>query len=263
MAKGNGRSDPERHKLETEMVACMPRLRAFAVSKTGSVVRGDDLVQQTMVQALAKLNQFKPDTNMAAWLFTIMKNRLNSDYRKSKREKEWDPALEDKLMFSTGLGDGGAEVSFDFKRLLLCLVCLPADQSDTIIAVAYLGMTYEEAAEIFHCAVGTIKSRLNRARTDLLGLMEGAVLKSVKLETLKTATKGIPQNHPYYPIAKAYEELYAGLEDVDDGSHSGQKSNRHTKPSKSDKLWEDLIASGALDHDNDTLDDLMRGGPEE
>ncbi|HVZ75830.1 MAG TPA: sigma-70 family RNA polymerase sigma factor [Candidatus Paceibacterota bacterium] len=245
------------------MLECLPRLKMFALSLTHNASRAEDLVQQTMLRGLANLKQFKSGTNMSAWLFTIMRNNFRSDYRKSKREQEWNPELEDKLMFSTGLGEGGAEASFDFKRLLLCLVCLPADQSDVVIAVGYLGMSYEEAAGILNCAVGTIKSRLNRSRAELLVLMEGAVLKSVKLETLKTATKGIPQNHPYYPIAKAYEELYVGLKDVDDGSDSSQKSNEHAKTSKSDKLWEDLVASGALDYDNDTLDDLMRGGPEE
>lgn len=267
MAKnGNGRSGSGRHSTKDEMLACMPSLKAFAISLSGNEVRADDLVQQTMLQALSNLEKFQPGTNMSAWLFTILRNRFRSDYRKHKREAEWNPEFEDKLTFSTGLGDGGAEATHDFHRLLMYLVCLPADQSDALIAIGYLGMSYEDAAERLECAVGTIKSRVNRARTELATLMQGAILKEVRLAKLKAATRGFPKSHPYYPIAKAYEELYASCEEVSDEANGKSNGNGHAEPqapSDSEKAWQELVASGALDNESDNLDTLIRGGQDD
>src|SRR3989338_7422993 len=127
---GDGRSDSGRHKERDAMVKCLPSLKAFAISITNNETQAEDLVQQTMLLGLSNLERVKPGTNMLAWLFTILRNRHRSDWRKLKREQEWSPEFEDALFLSTGLGDGGAEATQDFHRLLLFLVCLPPDQMD-------------------------------------------------------------------------------------------------------------------------------------
>lgn len=262
MAKGNGRPDSGRHKVTNEMLACLSSLKAFAISLSGNEVRAEDLVQQTVLLGLANLDKFQPGTNMSAWLFTILRNRFHSDWRKLKREQDWNPEFEDALTFSTGLGDGGAEAKYDFHRLLMYLVCLPAEQSDALIAIGYLGMSYEDAAERLGCAIGTIKSRVNRARTELATLMQGAILKEVRLAKLKAATKGFPKSHPYYPIAQAYEELYASCEEVSEQTNGKSNVKGHAEPralSDSERAWQELVASGALDNDTDNLDVLIRG----
>src|ERR1700753_3473428 len=75
-------------KLRDEMLAAVPSLRAFAISLSGNVDRADDLVQETLLRALANIHSFQPGTNMPAWLFTILRNLFRSEYRKRRREVE-------------------------------------------------------------------------------------------------------------------------------------------------------------------------------
>lgn len=257
---GDGRSDPERQKTVGEILACLPSLKAFAISLCHDVTRAEDLVQETVSRALANLHRFEPGTNMPAWLFTILRNQFHTEYRKLKREEPLKADFAKTLSLSRGLSKGEAETEaeavYDFRRLLLYLACLPAYQSDALVAVGYLGMSYEESAERLGCAVGTVKSRVNRARLELATLIEESTLKHVDLTRLKTTTRGVPQSHPYYPIAKAYEEMYAASEGVSDGSSGGQVSADTV--SEKEKLWENLVASGALDENQKNLDELMR-----
>jgi|SRR3989344_3207364 len=246
--KKDGRSDSARQKKTALMLKCLPSLKSFAISLTGNEVRAEDLVQQAVLQALTNLDSFQSGTNMSAWMFTILRNHWRSSWRKRKREQEWNPEFENSLSLSTGMGEGEAEAKHDFRRLLLYLACLPVDQGDALIAVGYLGMSYEETAERLNCAIGTVKSRVNRARTELASLIEGSRVERVDLAKLKTATRGVPKSHPYYPIAKAYEELYAASEGTTHGP--GQNGSGHTDipvPSESEKAWQELVASGALD----------------
>jgi RNA polymerase sigma-70 factor (ECF subfamily) len=219
-------------------------------------MRADDLVQQTYLQAFTKLSQFSPGSNMFAWLSTILRNRFVSDRRKEKREQEWDPEFENSLKFSSGTGEHEAETAHDFRRLIMYIACLPLEQSDALIAVGYLGLKYEDVAERLNCAVGTVKSRVNRAREALLILMEGAVVREVQFAQLKTATKGFSKDHPYFPIAQAYEDLFAECEDISRGS---RVSERQAAPSDEDAIWQDLVTSGALDESVDDFDALIRG----
>src|SRR5688572_26168683 len=70
------------------ILAIVPKLRAFAISLSGNVDRADDLVQETLMRAIANIDSFEPGTNMQAWLFTILRNRFRSEYRKRRREVE-------------------------------------------------------------------------------------------------------------------------------------------------------------------------------
>jgi RNA polymerase sigma-70 factor (ECF subfamily) len=149
------------------IVAAIPRLRAFAVSLTGSVDRADDLVQETMVRAYANIDKFQPGTHLAAWLFTILRNQFRSEYRKRKREVEDADGHHVESLTANPEQFGKVE----FNELHSALAMLPAEQREALILVGASGFSYEEAAAICECAVGTIKSRLSRARTRLLELL--------------------------------------------------------------------------------------------
>ncbi|MBL0370641.1 RNA polymerase sigma factor [Rhizobium sp. KVB221] len=149
------------------MLGCLGSLRAFAVSLSGRHDRADDLVQDTIMKAWAKKTSFEPGTNMKAWLFTILRNEFYSQIRKSGREiQDSDGYYTEQL--ASHPGQYGA---LDFSDFKIALEKLPDDQREAIILIGATGFSYEEAAEICGCAIGTIKSRVNRARTRLTELL--------------------------------------------------------------------------------------------
>ena len=149
------------------ILAAVPSLRAFAISLCGNVDRADDLVQETLLRALANIDSFQPGTNMSAWLFTILRNLFRSEYRKRRREVEDADGRYAETLKS--LPEQTSRV--EFQEFHNALANLPADQREALILVGASGFSYEEAAEICGCAVGTIKSRVNRARTRLARLL--------------------------------------------------------------------------------------------
>ncbi|HVV63688.1 MAG TPA: sigma-70 family RNA polymerase sigma factor [Pseudolabrys sp.] len=149
------------------ILGAVPSLRAFAISLCGSVDRADDLVQETLVRALANIDSFQPGTNMAAWLFTILRNHFRSEYRKRRREVEDSDGHYAESLKSQPDQYGRVE----FSEFRAALAKLPTDQREALVLVGASGFSYEEAAHICGCAVGTIKSRVNRARTRLAELM--------------------------------------------------------------------------------------------
>lgn len=149
------------------MLAAVPSLRAFAISLCGNIDRADDLVQETLTRAIAHISSFQPGTNMSAWLFTILRNLFRSEYRKRRREVEdADGKYADTLKSNP---EQYSRVEFD--EFLLALARLPPDQREALVLVGASGFSYEEAAAICECAVGTIKSRVSRARTRLSELL--------------------------------------------------------------------------------------------
>lgn len=149
------------------VLAAVPSLRAFAISLCGNVDRADDLVQETLLKALANIDSFEPGTNMPAWLFTILRNHFRSVYRKRRREVEdVDGKLAER---QTTLPEQGSRM--EFQDLRVALSKLPPDHREALILVGASGFSYEEAAAICGCAVGTVKSRVNRARKRLAELM--------------------------------------------------------------------------------------------
>jgi RNA polymerase sigma-70 factor (ECF subfamily) len=150
------------------VLAAVPSLRAFAISLCGNVDRADDLVQETLLRALANINSFQPGTNMSAWLFTILRNHFRSEYRKRRREVEDGDGSYAETLKSHPEQYGRVE----FEEFRTALAKLPADQREALVLVGASGFSYEEAANICECAVGTIKSRVNRARTRLSELMQ-------------------------------------------------------------------------------------------
>ncbi|CAN5654767.1 RNA polymerase sigma factor [soil metagenome] len=145
------------------MLAALPSLRAFAMSLSGRPDRADDLVQETVMKAWAKQDDFRLGTNMNAWLFTILRNLFYSQMRKRGREvQDTDGAFTQALGVAPSQ-DGIMDLA-DFRR---ALSQIPTDQREAILLIGASGFSYEEAAVICGCAVGTIKSRVNRARNRL------------------------------------------------------------------------------------------------
>ena len=153
--------------LREAILAAVPGLRAFAISLCGNVDRADDLVQETMLRALTNIDSFQPGTNMPAWLFTILRNLFRSEYRKRRREVEDSDGSYAESLKSQPEQNSRVE----FEEFRTALAKLPSDQREALVLVGASGFSYEEAAEICGCAVGTIKSRVNRARSRLAELL--------------------------------------------------------------------------------------------
>ena len=154
-------------QLRADLIGTIPNLRAFAVSLCGNPDRADDLVQETLVKAWSNLSSFAEGTNLAAWLFTILRNIYYSEYRKRRREvADSDGAIAARL--ATAPAQSGHMDFLDFRT---ALQKLPADQREALILIGASGLSYEEAAGVCNCAVGTMKSRVNRARNRLVELL--------------------------------------------------------------------------------------------
>jgi RNA polymerase sigma-70 factor (ECF subfamily) len=154
-------------QIKADLIAVIPNLRAFAVSLSGNPDRADDLVQETLVKAWSNIGSFVEGTNLPAWLFTILRNIYYSEYRKRRREvADPDGAIAGKL--ATAPAQNGHMDMLDFHA---ALQQLPNDQREALILIGASGLSYEEAAGICGCAIGTMKSRVNRARNRLAELM--------------------------------------------------------------------------------------------
>lgn len=146
-----------------QMVAQMPYLRAFAVSLSGSYSVADDLVQDTLVKAWSHADSFQPGTNFRAWLVTILRNTYFSQYRKRAREVQDS----DNLHAEQIPVKGGQESNVAMQDVQKALDKLAPEHREILLMIGITELSYEEAAEICNVAVGTVKSRLNRARAKL------------------------------------------------------------------------------------------------
>jgi RNA polymerase sigma-70 factor, ECF subfamily len=154
--------------FKSDLLAAIPSLRAFAVSLAQNSDRADDLVQETLVKAWDKQASFQPGTNLKAWLFTILRNEFYSQMRKRGREvQDTEGAMTARLAVHPSQ-EGKLDLD-DFRK---ALQLLPEDQREAIILIGASGFSYEEAAEICDCAVGTIKSRVSRARARLQEILK-------------------------------------------------------------------------------------------
>ena len=153
--------------LRDSLLQSIPSMRAFAVSLTGNLDQADDLVQEAIVRGLTYIQQFQPGTNIEAWLFTILRNQFHTMYRKRRREVE-DPdgAIAARLSVLPEQ-DGYLAV----QDLRAALSHLAVEQREALLLVAAQGFSYEEAADICGTRIGTIKSRVHRARAELADLL--------------------------------------------------------------------------------------------
>jgi RNA polymerase sigma-70 factor (ECF subfamily) len=158
---------PHDSPLRDDLVAAIPNMRAFAISLCGNRDRADDLVQEALVKAWNHLESFQQGTNLKAWLFTILRNAYFSELRKTKREV----ADSDGQFAARQAVPAEQQGHLDLLDLNKALSQLPTDQREALILVGAEGFSYEDAASICNCAVGTVKSRVNRARVKLAELM--------------------------------------------------------------------------------------------
>ncbi len=173
--------------FKDDLVAEIPSLRAFAASLCGSVTLADDLVQDTLLRAWSNSDKFQPGTSLRAWLFKILRNGYYSHYRKRSREVQDTDGIYSERVAITGDQESHLDL-VDFRK---ALATLPPEQREVLTMIGAMGLSYEEAAKICGVAIGTIKSRVNRARvklTELLGL-EGP-------DRGRSAGKGASRAHP-------------------------------------------------------------------
>lgn len=146
----------------------VPNLRSFALSLCGNMDRADDLVQETLLRAMANVASFEPGTNLPAWLFTILRNLFRSEFRKRRREVEDSEGRYEATLISAPEQEGRVALA-EFRD---ALASVQVDQREALMLVGAAGFSYEEAAEICNIPVGTIKSRVHRARLQLSELLQ-------------------------------------------------------------------------------------------
>jgi RNA polymerase sigma-70 factor (ECF subfamily) len=162
-------ADPAREAaFKAELVALIPHLRAFARTLAGDPTSADDLAQDAMMKAWDARDSYQMGTNMKAWTFMILRNQFYSEKRRSWRQTQLDQEAAERTLVA--VDDPEAPVALDELRLGLSM--LPAEQREALILVGAGGFAYEEAADICGCAVGTVKSRVSRARRALQGILE-------------------------------------------------------------------------------------------
>ena len=150
-----------------ELVEHLPAMRAFAISLTRNGATADDMVQDTVVKAWTNIDKFEQGTNMRAWLFTILRNTYYSSRRKTRREVADIDGVHSDNLAEKPAHDGRLQMT-DFRD---AFAQLSDEQREALLLVGASGFSYEEAADMCGVAVGTIKSRTNRARQRLAELM--------------------------------------------------------------------------------------------
>lgn len=154
--------------FKAEIVTLIPHLRAFARTLCGDATAADDLAQDAMMKAWDARASFQMGTNMKAWTFMILRNQFYSEKRRSWRQTQLDQEAAERTLVA--VDDPEAPVALDELRLSLGM--LPPEQREALILVGAGGFAYEEAAEICGVAVGTVKSRVSRARRALQAILE-------------------------------------------------------------------------------------------
>jgi RNA polymerase sigma-70 factor, ECF subfamily len=155
-------------EFKKALLESVPHLRAFARSLCNDAVAADDLVQDTMLRAWKARDSYTANTSFRAWSFTILRNVFYSEKRRSWRSTELAPEIAERTLVASDNPAKGMELV----ELRNALDHLPDDQREAIILVGAGGMAYEEAAQIVGCAVGTIKSRVSRARKALTAMLD-------------------------------------------------------------------------------------------
>jgi RNA polymerase sigma-70 factor, ECF subfamily len=153
--------------FKAALMEVTPHLRAFARSLCGNPTQADDLVQDALLKAWNARESYTENTSFKAWTFTILRNAFYSEKRRSWRSTGLEPGVAEATLVASDDPDKGLELV----ALRNALEHLPQDQREAIILIGAGGMAYEEAAEIVGCAVGTIKSRVSRARKALADIL--------------------------------------------------------------------------------------------
>lgn len=191
-------------RFVTEMTACLPELKASAISLCRDTARAEDLVQETVARALANESQFAIGTNMPAWLYTILRNIFRSEYRNRRREV----GDADGSYAATLRSNPAQEIAVDLAKLHGALMHLPPHLRTVVELVKLRGYSYEEAARISGCPMGTIKSRINRG----LMLLQRR-LPLFDLGELTAVAKRGSAGEPGAKVARIWRERFHGVDD--------------------------------------------------
>ena len=177
MAEGE-RTAAERADFKRELTEVVPHLRAFARGLCGRPDMADDLVQETMLKAWAAQERFEQGTSMRAWTFVILRNAYLTDMRRNRFRGEYDETVAERILTAPA----GQEEPIHLSDLHRALLTLPAERREALLLVGAGGFSYEEAANICGCAIGTIKSRVGRARATLTSMLEEGAIPQRSLE---------------------------------------------------------------------------------
>ncbi|MEZ5708220.1 MAG: sigma-70 family RNA polymerase sigma factor [Blastomonas sp.] len=162
---GTPLSDEE---FRQELGEAIPHLRAYGRSLTGNADMADDLVQDTLLKAWRARARFSAGTNMRAWTFIILRNTFLSQRRRDKFSADWDDVTADRLLSRPA----GQDEQIHLADVQRALMQLPDSQREALVLVGAGGFSYEEAADICGVALGTIKSRVARARAALEAIID-------------------------------------------------------------------------------------------
>ena len=166
------RTAAEKADFKRELTEVVPHLRAFARGLCGRPDMADDLVQEALLKAWAAQDRFEPGTSMRAWTFVILRNAYLTDMRRNRFRGEYDEGVAERILTAPA----GQEEPIHLSDMHRALLTLPPERREALLLVGAGGFSYEEAAQICGCAVGTIKSRVGRARAALNSMLaEGAI----------------------------------------------------------------------------------------
>jgi RNA polymerase sigma-70 factor (ECF subfamily) len=174
-------------EFRARLIELLPFLRAFARTLVGTRDGADDLAQEAVRTAWQKRHMFEPGTNLKAWLFMIQRNTYYSSYRRKWRQVAWDEEAMDRRLVTGAAQQSRVELT-DLRR---AMSVLPDEQREGLILVGAGGFSYLEAAAICGCAVGTMKSRISRARRTLANIMESGKRLPASNENASEAFQGI------------------------------------------------------------------------
>ncbi|ACA16313.1 RNA polymerase, sigma-24 subunit, ECF subfamily [Methylobacterium sp. 4-46] len=187
----DAQSDADLRAFHAGLMKALPSLRAFAISMAGRTAEADDLVQETVLRGWQNRERFTPGTNLDAWLFTIMRNHFYSLRRKRSREVEDDEGQYAAMLAVAPRQDHGVSLV----EVQEALSRLPPDMRETLVLVGVQELTYEQVAAMMGVAVGTIKSRVNRARSRLAALLgyTGRELQADAMIQSAMTNRGMPR----------------------------------------------------------------------
>lgn len=168
MSATEGLSAEDEGAFKRDLLAVLPHLRAFARGLCGRPDFADDLVQETAIKAWVARERFTPGTNMRAWTFAILRNHYLSELRRNRHQADYDPDSAERLLVM----DADQEGPLHLSDMEVALLKLSPERREALLLVGAGGFTYEEAAKISDCAVGTMKSRVARARDQLARLLD-------------------------------------------------------------------------------------------
>lgn len=171
------RTTAERADFRRELTEVIPHLRAFARGLCGRPDMADDLVQEAMLKAWAAQDRFQPGTSMRAWTFVILRNAWLTEMRRNRFRGEYDEGVAERILNAPA----GQEHPLHLSDLHRALLTLPVERREALLLVGAGGFSYEEAAKICQCAIGTITRRVGRARATLMQMLEDGSMPDRKL----------------------------------------------------------------------------------